>query len=84
MSHAAVAPETLAVLVTGATGPAGRAVARRFLADRARVALNGSDPARLAAAAAELGAPERAPRAGRRRAGRPEAGRPTADACRSG
>lgn len=58
MIHAAVAPETLAVLVTGATGPAGRAVARRFLADRARVALNGSDPARLAAAAAELGAPE--------------------------
>lgn len=56
MSHAAVTPETLAVLVTGATGPAGRAVARRFLADGARVALNGSDPVRLAAAAAELGA----------------------------
>lgn len=56
MSPAAAAPERLAVLVTGATGPAGRAVARRFLADGARVALNGSDPTRLAAAVAELGA----------------------------
>ncbi|MDQ1323014.1 MAG: hypothetical protein QG587_348 [Chloroflexota bacterium] len=57
MSPGAAIPETLAVLVTGATGPAGRAVARRFLADGARVALNGSDPGRLADAAAEMGTP---------------------------
>lgn len=43
------APEIPSVLVTGATGPSGRAVARRFAADGAYVALNGSDPARLAA-----------------------------------
>ncbi len=51
------APETLAVLVTGATGPSGRAVARRFVADGARVALNSSDPARLAAVIEDLGLP---------------------------
>jgi NAD(P)-dependent dehydrogenase (short-subunit alcohol dehydrogenase family) len=56
MSRAAAVPEQLVVLVTGGTGPAGRAVARRFLADGARVALNGSDPGRLATAAAELDA----------------------------
>ncbi len=43
------APDRLAVLVTGATGPAGRAVAARFLRDGHRVAVNGSDPGRLAA-----------------------------------
>ena len=57
MSPGAAIPETLAVLVTGATGPAGRAVARRFLADGARVALNGSDPGHLADATAEMGMP---------------------------
>ena len=55
MSPAVGAPARFSVLVTGATGPAGRAVARRFLADGARVALNGSDPGRLADAVAELG-----------------------------
>jgi NAD(P)-dependent dehydrogenase (short-subunit alcohol dehydrogenase family) len=52
----ASAPEGLAVLVTGGTGPAGRAVARRFLDDGARVALNGSNAALLATAVAELDA----------------------------
>jgi NAD(P)-dependent dehydrogenase (short-subunit alcohol dehydrogenase family) len=50
----AIAPADLVVLVTGATGPAGRAVARRFAAAGARVALNGSDRARLEAVVAEL------------------------------
>lgn len=36
------------VLVTGATGPAGRATAVRFAADGALVALNGSNPTHLA------------------------------------
>jgi NAD(P)-dependent dehydrogenase (short-subunit alcohol dehydrogenase family) len=53
------APESppLAVLVTGATGPSGRAVARRFVADGARVALNGTDPGRLASVIAALDLP---------------------------
>jgi NAD(P)-dependent dehydrogenase (short-subunit alcohol dehydrogenase family) len=58
---ATAAPQPLSVLVTGATGPSGRAVARRFAADGARLALNGSDASRLAAVIAELGlAAERA------------------------
>jgi len=51
------APSPLAVLVTGATGPGGRATARRMAGDGARVALNGSDPARLQAVLEELGLP---------------------------
>ena len=51
------APSPLVVLITGATGPSGRAVARRFAADGARVAVNGSDPARLAALVSDLGVP---------------------------
>lgn len=47
----------LAVLVTGATGPAGRAVARRFAADGHCVALNGSDAGRLDSVISELGLP---------------------------
>jgi NAD(P)-dependent dehydrogenase (short-subunit alcohol dehydrogenase family) len=50
----AAAPDGLVVLVTGATGPAGRAVARRFAVDGARVALNGSDRGRLEAVIADL------------------------------
>ncbi len=42
------------VLVTGATGPVGRAAARRFAADGALLALNGSDAARLDALISEL------------------------------
>ncbi len=49
------APETLSVLVTGATGPAGRAVARRFADDGARVAFSGSDEVRLAGVIGTLG-----------------------------
>jgi NAD(P)-dependent dehydrogenase (short-subunit alcohol dehydrogenase family) len=49
------APESLSVLVTGATGPAGHAVARRFAADGARLALNGSDVQRLAGVIGGLG-----------------------------
>ena len=52
---AALAPEILAVLVTGATGLSGRAVARRFAADGARLALSGSDPVRLAGVIGSLG-----------------------------
>ena len=48
-------PEPLVVLVTGATGPSGRAVARRFAADGARLALNGSDAVRLAGVIGSLG-----------------------------
>jgi NAD(P)-dependent dehydrogenase (short-subunit alcohol dehydrogenase family) len=55
---AVAAPETLAVLVTGATGPSGRAVALRFAADGHRVALNGSDAGRLGALIADLALPE--------------------------
>jgi NAD(P)-dependent dehydrogenase (short-subunit alcohol dehydrogenase family) len=49
------APEGPVVLVTGATGPAGRAAARRFAADGARLALNGTDRARLEALIGDLG-----------------------------
>jgi NAD(P)-dependent dehydrogenase (short-subunit alcohol dehydrogenase family) len=49
------APSRPVVLVTGATGPAGRAAARRFAADGALLALNGSDPARLESMLMELG-----------------------------
>lgn len=50
--------DPLAVLITGATGLAGRAAARRFAADGARLALNGSDRGRLAAMVEELDLPE--------------------------
>ena len=43
------------VLITGATGPVGQAAARRFAADGALVALNGTDAVRLVALIAELG-----------------------------
>ncbi len=49
------AAERMVVLITGATGPAGRATARRFAADGHLVALNGSDADRLAATIGELG-----------------------------
>ena len=53
-------PVVLSVLVTGATGPAGRATAARLAADGHRIALNGTDPARLHAAVHDLGlAPDR-------------------------
>jgi NAD(P)-dependent dehydrogenase (short-subunit alcohol dehydrogenase family) len=52
------APSPLSVLVTGATGSAGRAVSRRFAADGARVAVNGSNRDRLDALIAELGFPD--------------------------
>lgn len=45
------------VLVTGATGPAGRAAAARFARDGARLALNGTDEGRLRAMIAELDLP---------------------------
>lgn len=48
------APARPVVLITGATGPAGRAAARRFAGDGAVVALNGSDAGRLEALLAEL------------------------------
>ena len=44
-----------AVLVTGATGPLGRVAVKRFAADGARLALAGTNRARLAAVAAEAG-----------------------------
>ena len=46
------------VLITGATGPVGRAAAARFAADGARIALVGTDPGRLEAVVRELGLPE--------------------------
>jgi NAD(P)-dependent dehydrogenase (short-subunit alcohol dehydrogenase family) len=49
------APERPVVLVTGATGAAGRAAARRFAADGARLALSSSDRGRLEALIDELG-----------------------------
>jgi NAD(P)-dependent dehydrogenase (short-subunit alcohol dehydrogenase family) len=50
------APATPVVLITGATGPLGRAAAARFGRDGARLVLVGTDPARLedAAGAASL------------------------------
>jgi NAD(P)-dependent dehydrogenase (short-subunit alcohol dehydrogenase family) len=48
------APASPVVLITGATGPTGRAAAARFAADGARLALNGSDPDRLGALIASL------------------------------
>jgi NAD(P)-dependent dehydrogenase (short-subunit alcohol dehydrogenase family) len=57
MSPVVAAPSPLAVLVTGATGPAGRAVAARFLAEGARVGVNASNPGRLAALVDALDAP---------------------------
>ena len=51
----ATPPARPVVLVTGATGAAGRAAARRFAADGARLALNGSDPERLEALLDDLG-----------------------------
>jgi NAD(P)-dependent dehydrogenase (short-subunit alcohol dehydrogenase family) len=47
--------EPQVVLVTGATGPAGRAVAARFSRDGARLALMGRDFDRLETLATELG-----------------------------
>jgi NAD(P)-dependent dehydrogenase (short-subunit alcohol dehydrogenase family) len=46
------------VLITGATGPVGRAAAARFAADGARLALVGRDPGRLDVVVRELGLPE--------------------------
>ena len=43
------------VLITGATGPLGRVAVKRFAADGARLALAGTNRARLAAVAAEAG-----------------------------
>ena len=45
------------VLITGATGAAGRATAARFAADDASLGLVGTDEGRLAALAEELGLP---------------------------
>jgi NAD(P)-dependent dehydrogenase (short-subunit alcohol dehydrogenase family) len=45
------------VLITGATGAAGRAAATRFADDDARLGLVGTDEGRLAAMAEELGLP---------------------------
>ena len=55
-----MASTTLApvVLITGATGPVGRAAAARFAADGARLALVGTDPGRLGAVVRDLGLPE--------------------------
>ncbi len=49
--------DPLVVLITGATGPAGRAAALRFAADGAHLALNGSHPGRLAALVSDLDLP---------------------------
>jgi NAD(P)-dependent dehydrogenase (short-subunit alcohol dehydrogenase family) len=49
--------ERRVVLITGATGPAGRATARRFAADGHLLALNSSDADRLAAAIRDLDLP---------------------------
>ncbi len=49
--------DSLVVLITGATGPAGRAASRRFAADGACLALNGSNPGRLAALVSDLALP---------------------------
>ncbi|HEY6569026.1 MAG TPA: SDR family oxidoreductase [Candidatus Limnocylindrales bacterium] len=47
-----MSPEPQVALITGATGPLGHAVVRRFAADGARVVLVGTDGGRLDAAAA--------------------------------
>ncbi|HXR27338.1 MAG TPA: SDR family NAD(P)-dependent oxidoreductase [Candidatus Baltobacteraceae bacterium] len=53
-------PPEPVVLITGATGPGGRAAAARFAADGARLVLAGTDAGRLADVAARLGiAPDR-------------------------
>lgn len=51
----AVAPASPVVLITGATGGAGRVVASAFAADGARLGLVGRDEGRLAALASGLG-----------------------------
>jgi len=48
------APAQPIVLITGATGPTGRAAARRFVAGGAIVALNGSDTGRIEALVTDL------------------------------
>jgi NAD(P)-dependent dehydrogenase (short-subunit alcohol dehydrogenase family) len=48
-------PSEPVVLITGATGPAGRAAAARFATAGARLALAGTDAGRLAEAGAALG-----------------------------
>ncbi|MCB1924086.1 MAG: SDR family oxidoreductase [Gammaproteobacteria bacterium] len=50
---------TQTVIVTGSSSGIGLDVARSFLKDGANVVLNGRDPEKLAAVAAELGEPER-------------------------
>lgn len=50
-----VPPADRVVLITGATGPLGRAAAASFAADGARLGLVGTDAGRLAAMSAELG-----------------------------
>jgi NAD(P)-dependent dehydrogenase (short-subunit alcohol dehydrogenase family) len=48
-------PSEPVVLITGATGPAGRGAAARFATDGARLVLAGTDAGRLAEAGAALG-----------------------------
>ncbi|HEY4189158.1 MAG TPA: SDR family oxidoreductase [Candidatus Limnocylindrales bacterium] len=50
-----MSPEATVVLITGAAGPAGRAAARRFAADGARLVLVGRDRGRLDDVAAAAG-----------------------------
>ena len=59
------------VLVTGATGPLGRAAVKRFAADGARLALVGPNRGPAGRVAAEAGARGRRLAAGRRRPPRP-------------
>ncbi len=51
----ATAPSDPVVLITGATGATGRIVARNFAVDGARLGLVGTDPAKLAVVATEVG-----------------------------
>lgn len=51
-------PAERVALITGATGVLGREIARKFAAGGARLALGGTDAARLAAMATELGLAE--------------------------